>query len=238
MRFVLAVLAVSVCWTTACRRPNAVPAPVAFFSQPAIDFDTHAFDFGVVNEGTPIKHVFRVFNKGSATLELSGTATSCGCTAAILGATMIPPGGNGPIDVTMDTHGEHGPGSRTITVQSNDPRQPTSTLQIKYDVEPLLLLDRWYVHIGNGPNSKAVERVWLSGQALAQARLSVEVKGTDLVSARSIEGGKPGETRKGIQIELHAPKGTGPLLGDGVVTIKTGLPSPSELQLRIGYAVD
>ena len=239
MKLSIAVSAVSLllCGPLACRRQQSLRPP-ADADQPAIDFDARVYDFGVVNEGAPIRHVFHVLNKGAAALELSGTTTSCGCTAAILGIRAIPPGGSGTVDVTMDTHGERGQGARTITVTSNDPREPMATLRIKYDVEPLLQLDRWYVHLGTGPNSKTVEQLWLSGQSMEKAKLSFDVQGTDLVSVRSIEVGKPNHTRKGLQIELHAKNSKSPISGDGVVTIKTGLSQPSELRLRFGYTVD
>ena len=203
--------------------------------EPAIEFDMRMHDFGLVNEGTALKHVFRVRNGGTAPLVLSEVRTSCGCTAATLGITTLPPGGSGPLEVTMDTHGVHGKGKRSITVSANDPRQPTSTLEIAYEVERLLGLDRTFVHLATTQGTNRVEKVWLAGKLVRQARLRVHVEGTTLVTARAIEARAAGQRRKGLQLELH---GQNRASGDGVVTIKTGLANPSELSLAFAYAVN
>jgi hypothetical protein len=202
---------------------------------PSIDFDARNHDFGLVNEGDSIRHVFEVRNKGTAPLVMSGVNTSCGCTTASLGVTTIPAGGRGPLEVVMDTHGEHGEGRRSILVSSNDPHQPTSTLEIQYDVERLLRLDRSFVQLGARRGKGSVERVWLTGKLVEQARLRVvAVVGAGLVSARSIEGHEAGQPRKGVQLELRGRKAAS---GAGTVTIETGLPNPRELSLPFRYEV-
>jgi hypothetical protein len=227
----------------ACRRDERasvpVPAPAgatapAQTGAPAIDFDERVHDFGLVSEGIPIKHVFQVRNPGTAPLVLSEVRTSCGCTAATLGGTTIPPGGSGPLEVTMDTHGQRGPGKRTITVASNDSRQPVSTLEIKYDIQPLLGLDRSFVQLTTTKGKSQVERVWLIGQLAKQARLRVDVQGTKLVSARAVESRESGEPRKGLELKL---KGKEPTSGEGTLTIKTGLAALAELSLPFRYEV-
>jgi hypothetical protein len=198
---------------------------------PAIAFAESAYDFGVVNEGTPLRHVFEVRNRGTAPLLLSGVATSCGCTAATLGDTTIPPGGSGPLEVKMDTHGQHGKGTRTITVSSNDPRHPTATVTIAYDVERLLFLDRSFVELKTARGHPRVEQVWLSGDLAQQARLRVvAVAGGAPVTVRLLDKG-----RQGLQLELRADRASS---GDGTVTVATGIPSAPELTLPFHYQVD
>jgi hypothetical protein len=231
----------------ACRRadPSRAPAPhpgpaagtagKARSGEPTIDFDVRVHDFGLVNEGTTLKHVFQVRNKGTAPLVVSDVRTSCGCTVAALGASTIPPGGSGPLEVSMDTHGQHGEGKRSIEVSSNDPRQPTSTLEIKYDVRRLLSLDRSFVQLTTTRGSNRTERVWLSGELVKQARLRLDVEGTRLVTARAIDIREAGQPRKGLELKL---KGKQPASGEGALTIKTGLPTPPELSLPFRYEVN
>ncbi len=211
---------------------SPAPAPAdAAAGTPAIDFSTRLHDFGLVNEGTPLRYVFEVLNRGTAPLLLSGVATSCGCTAATAGATTIPPGGRSPLAVTMDTHGEHGKGTRTITVSSNDPRQPTATLTIAYDVEHLLFLDRAFVELKPPRGHPRVERVWLDGNLANQAHLRVaEVNGAGPVRVRVIGGAK-----KGVQLELRAARASS---GDGSVTVATGVTAVPELTLPFRYQVN
>lgn len=216
--------------------PTAATQVKAQSGTPTIDFDTRVHDFGLVNEGNPITHVFQVRNRGTAPLVVSGVTTSCGCTSAKLGATTIPPGGSGPLEIAMDTHAERGLGTRSITVSSNDPRKPTSTLQIKYDVERLLNLDRSYAHLSTNQGTDRVERFWLTGQLLKQAKIrAVAVDGDKRVTARGIETREGGQLRKAVELRLRANK---PGSGEGVATIKTGLAVPAELSLRFDWAVN
>lgn len=218
------------------REVTVAPQVAVRSGAPIIDFDALDHDFGVVNEGDPLRHVFRVRNKGTAPLVLSEVRTSCGCTAAIAGVTTIPPGGSGPLEVTTDTHGDHGVIKRNITVSSNDPRQPTTTLEIRYDVERLLRLDRSFVQLTASRGSKRVERVWLTGQLANQARLRVvKAEGGRPVTARAIETHAGAQQRKGLEIKLDGKK---PTSGEGSLTIKTGLPKPPELSLPFRYEVN
>jgi hypothetical protein len=222
--------------TTAAPAPAvAAPPAEAQSGRPIIAFDARVHDFGLVNEGDTLRHVFQVRNQGTAPLILSEVTTSCGCTAATLGATTIPPGGAGPLEVTMDTHGEQGEGTRSITVLSNDPRQPTSTLEIKYEVERLLGFDRWFVQLTTTRGSRRVERVWLTGRLAERAKLRIEVDGPKIVTARALQVRDGRRLRTGLELRLHA---RAPASGDGVVTIHTGLPSPPELSLPFRYQVD
>ena len=218
---------------TELEAPTAAQVPPR---EPSIDFDTRVHDFGLVNEGTPLKHIFEVRNKGTAPLVLSEVRTSCGCTQATLGTSTLAPGSSGPLEVSMDTHFARGQESRNMTVISNDPLHPTSTLEITYNVQPLLGLDRSYLHLTATHGTNRVEKIWLTGQLVKQARLRiVEGGGERPVTARIIETREAGQPRKGLQLEL---RGRHPASGEGTLTVKTGLPLPSELSLHFEYAVE
>jgi hypothetical protein len=216
-----------------CRRDRHSVSPDrtdAHSAAPAIAFAESAHDFGLVNEGAHLRHVFEVRNQGNAPLVLSGVATSCGCTAATLGDKTIPPGGSAPLEVVMDTHGEHGKGTRTITVSSNDPHQPASKVEIAYDVERLLFLDRSFVTLTTARRRQHVERVWLDGDLSKQARLRVvDLKGSPPVKVRLLGGKRPG-----LQLDLRADHAVS---GEGSVTLATGLSTAPELTLPFRYEV-
>lgn len=230
----------------ACRRGDGLAAPAlaiadarldqASAGQPMIGFDVKVHDFGLVNEGPPLKYMFLVKNKGTAPLVLSGTRTSCGCTTARLDVTTLAPAGSGSLSVTMDTHGERGQGERSITVSSNDPRQPTSTLAIRYDVEPLLSFERPYLHMSTSRGSRRVDKVWLTGDRSGQAKPRiVRLDHAEILSARILHTSEHGQLRKGLRLELNGKQSGS---GEAAVVIQTGLPNPSELVLPIQYAVD
>ena len=218
-------------------RTNEQPSTQAQVGGPTIAFDSRVHDFGPVNEGTVLKHVFTVKNTGTSTLVLSNVSTSCGCTAATLGKSEIPAGGSGPIEVTFDTQGFPGAGNKTITVSSNDQQNPTSTLEITYNIERLLALERVFLRLETERGTDRVERVWLTGKLVEQAKPRVtKVEGGDKqVLVKTVEARLDEKFRKGLEITL---KGNKPVSGYGDITIATGLSAPAELVLRFNCSVD
>jgi hypothetical protein len=103
-------------------------------SLPKIYFPEIQYDFGVVKEGAIVTHTFKIVNKGKARLDISDIKTSCGCTAALVSNKQIAPGKNGTIKVDLDTKNRQGKMSRTITITSNDPEEPTKVITISADV--------------------------------------------------------------------------------------------------------
>ncbi len=102
---------------------------------PAIYFQETKYDFGKVLEGNIVEHTFTFSNNGKSTLKIKDVKTSCGCTAALVSSEKIEPGESGTIKVELDTKNRKGMLSRTITVQSNDPRDPTKVLTVYADIE-------------------------------------------------------------------------------------------------------
>ena len=47
---------------------------------PQLSINSPVFDFGEVNEGEKLEHVFLIKNTGEANLVISSAKTSCGCT--------------------------------------------------------------------------------------------------------------------------------------------------------------
>ena len=102
---------------------------------PALYFPETKHDFGNVKEGNIVEYTFKFSNNGKATLKIKDVRTSCGCTAALVSSEKLEPGGEGTLKVELDTKNRKGKMSRTITVQSNDPRDPTKILTVFADVE-------------------------------------------------------------------------------------------------------
>jgi uncharacterized cupredoxin-like copper-binding protein len=91
-------------------------------------------DFGKVENGKVVDYNFKIVNQGKSTLEIQDIKTSCGCTAAMVSNKSIEPGKDGTIKVELNTKGHTGKMERTVTIKSNDPKVPTSTLTIYADV--------------------------------------------------------------------------------------------------------
>lgn len=88
--------------------------PVAVFN---LENDT--FDFGVVQEGVKVEHVFDFVNTGEAPLIISNVLASCGCTTPEYSKHPIAPGEKGTVKVMFDSNGQLGKQHKIITVMSN-----------------------------------------------------------------------------------------------------------------------
>lgn len=93
------------------------------------------FDFGIVDEGEIVKHVFKFKNTGNEPLVISNAKGSCGCTVPTWPKEPVPPGSTGEINVEFNSKGKPGMQSKRVTVTANT--NPTETfLEIKGEVRP------------------------------------------------------------------------------------------------------
>jgi hypothetical protein len=90
-----------------------------------IQYEEEKFEFGTVDEGQVVKHVFRFKNTGNEPLVISNAKGSCGCTVPTWPKEPVPPGGTGEIKVEFNTKGKPGRQSKRVTVTANT--NPTET---------------------------------------------------------------------------------------------------------------
>jgi len=99
-----------------------------------IQYENEKFNFGVVNEGEIVKHVYKFKNTGTEPLVISNAKGSCGCTVPKWSSEPIPPGGSGEIKVEFNSKGKPGQQSKRVTVTANT--NPTETyLEIAGEVK-------------------------------------------------------------------------------------------------------
>ena len=101
----------------------------------SIHFQEPIFDFGSVYQGDDVTHAFKFQNAGNDTLKISQVQASCGCSKAEASAKEIAPGELGEIEVTFLTAGYEGQQTKIISVQSNDPLNPTTELKLMGNVK-------------------------------------------------------------------------------------------------------
>jgi len=120
----------------------ASPAPMAP-SAPLVDpkmpkttmlIDT-LFDFGKINEGDTVNHIFMIRNTGANPLKISEARGSCGCTTPYWPKEPILPGQSAPMRVHFDSHAKPGHQTKTVTIQSNAVVNPMK-ITIQADVTP------------------------------------------------------------------------------------------------------
>lgn len=91
------------------------------------------FDFGTVDEGDIVKHVFKFKNIGTEPLVISNCKGSCGCTVPTWPKEPVPPGASAEINVEFNSKGKVGSQSKRVTVTANT--NPTETfLEIRGEV--------------------------------------------------------------------------------------------------------
>ena len=79
------------------------------------------YDFGTIQQGGKIEHVFKFKNTGKNDLIIRKTKASCGCTAVQLGNKVIPPGQEGSVKAVFNTRGKRGKQHKSVTVTTNIP---------------------------------------------------------------------------------------------------------------------
>jgi hypothetical protein len=98
-------------------------------------FDTYEHDFGTMDEGDAVTHIFSFTNTGSEPLILDKCKGSCGCTVPQCPKEPIPHGASGEIEVKFNSKGKKNAQTKTVTINANtDPGQ--TILKIKAFVNP------------------------------------------------------------------------------------------------------
>lgn len=115
---------------------------------PRLHVDAPVFDFGHVEQGETVTHVFRFANRGTRALRIESVETSCGCTAAVLADDTIAPGASGSIQARFDTGRFLGAQSKRLNVRSNDPAHPITTLVLRGEVTAEVAVQPHQLYLG------------------------------------------------------------------------------------------
>ena len=113
-------------------KPDQSPANAANVSAtdaPAMKFEAATFDFGNINEGEVITHVFKFTNAGKTPLVIENAVASCGCTVPDWPRKPITANAAGEVKVEFNSRGKAGPQQKTITITANTrPRETVLVL--------------------------------------------------------------------------------------------------------------
>ncbi|MCP3922966.1 MAG: DUF1573 domain-containing protein [Desulfobacterales bacterium] len=102
---------------------------------PVVELESNVYEFKPVMEDTEVVHDYIIKNRGNVVLEITKVEPGCGCTAVSY-TKFIPPGSVGKITIKFDTNGYGGkPVSKSILVESTDPKKGKFYLKLKGSVE-------------------------------------------------------------------------------------------------------
>ncbi len=106
------------------QQPEAAHAPRIVCAEPV-------FNFGEADSSQDVVHTFILRNEGDLSLEIGRIRPSCGCTVASVSQNTVPPGGQAEVTTRLSLRGRQGAQHKTISVESNDPKQPTLVLSLE-----------------------------------------------------------------------------------------------------------
>jgi hypothetical protein len=204
--------------------PSEPPPP------PKISLAETSYDFGRVAQGAPVSHTYAFHNAGGLDLTIDNVHASCGCTVATPSSRVLHPGDDGGIAVTFDTSRDVGRKTHTLTVYSNDPAQPVTTLSLSGDVEAEVAADPPALYVGHLRRNQVAQK-------------EVRLLARNGVSVGSVEPGKlinatlqstPAGTRLRIAIKPDAPPGR----FKDTVTVRTSSPRQPTLAIPVVGFVD
>jgi hypothetical protein len=111
------------------------PSKSSMLAPSTIEFVEYEWDFGTMDEGDRVEHIFKFKNTGTEPLILEKCKGSCGCTVPECPKEPILPGAEGEIKVAFNSKGKKNSQTKRVTVTSNtDPEQ--TILTIKAQVTP------------------------------------------------------------------------------------------------------
>lgn len=101
---------------------------------PVLTFTESEFDFGTIDQGTKVEHVFKFTNTGDAPLVIVDAKSSCGCTVPTYPKEPVAPGAEAELLVKFNGSGKNQV-SKTVTITANT-AAGKETIKIKAFVTP------------------------------------------------------------------------------------------------------
>lgn len=207
--------------------PEVVPTMPPEGSPPRIVFHEPVYDFGQVEQGEQVTHLFRFTNQGGRDLRIESVKTSCGCTAAVISANVIPPGQEGTISATFDTTRFAGEKAKSVSVYSNDPIQPVTTLTLQGEITVEVVVDPPQLYLGRLRRGEAMTR---TVEVLHDADKPISITRIEntsgLITVRSEDVEKEGQKGKKLLVTVgrDVPLGR---LNDQIIVTTTSQKRPS-----------
>ncbi len=100
-----------------------------------VSYNKIRHNFGDVKSGTSVTYNFGIKNEGKSNLIIRKVKASCGCTATKPGKKELAPGEETELKVSFNTRGINGKQHKTVTVITNDPKNPVQILHIQANIQ-------------------------------------------------------------------------------------------------------
>jgi mono/diheme cytochrome c family protein len=199
----------------------ARPVPVDTTKKGAqIEIKEDNYDFHDIEQGTKAQHDFEIFNTGADTLVVLGTHPSCGCTAAMMDMSRIPPHGSSRLHVTFDANGKpEGPIVKSVTITTNSKEKADAMVRIQGRVVKSKLAHKEQMHLDGMFQGDCAKCHVDKGKGELGARL---YEADCAVCHGTKADGKPGPELASETMMKHTPKQWKTIIENGIE--KTAMP--------------
>jgi hypothetical protein len=176
---------------------------------------THSF--GSITHMDAPEHRFVLCNTCEDTVRITSVKASCGCTAAVVSGSTIPPGGTSSVDVKfMPPRSTNGHVAKTVSVFTEGDRQKQYLLHIEAEIRSFFTVS---------PDRIQMDTLITRNIATATLRLTNASKDTQRIM----------EIQGALAVEYRGYDGTQP---PQVLNIDEVQPSPREFTLAPGASQD
>jgi hypothetical protein len=115
---------------------------------PKVSIAAPVHDFGTVERGVAVDHVFRLKNVGTAPLRVDHVKGTCACTVGVATGEAIAAGEEAWVTMRLDTAELAGRTTKTATVYTNDPVVPAVPVTLTGEVLADLVVRPSAVYVG------------------------------------------------------------------------------------------
>ncbi|MGA7614491.1 MAG: DUF1573 domain-containing protein [Thermoanaerobaculia bacterium] len=235
---VAAVMTVAFAVTGFAADEAAKPAPV-------LTIPEQVHEVGTVPKGDKIDYSFLIRNSGKSDLQILSATPSCGCTVADFDK-VIKPGATGKVTAHVDTTAFTGPITKSITIQTNDPKTPSSQLTLKATVKPYVeAFPAQFVRFTLTQGDKQTQTVKVFSAEPQAFEITGIENPKDYITVNTqkiekkedrVEFGANGQNQYAVNISIDSTKAKPGILSDRVI-IKTNSKHQPELPININGIV-
>ena len=173
---------------------------------------------------------FKYENVGQTPVKFKSVRPSCGCTAAQTQKDQVPPGEKGEVTATFNIGDRTGPQVKTVSVETDDPKQAVTVLTLKANIPSLLDLQPNFVYWQPNEEGKPKTVVARAGKGVPIKHIDVTSTNPDF-SVKVEPGSNDGEFKIDVQPrDVHKP-------GFATLMVKPDYPKDAPKTLYISARV-
>lgn len=125
---------------------------------------------------------FKYQNVGKTPVRFKAVRTSCGCTAAQTQKDEVPPGEKGEITATFSIGDRTGAQVKTVTVETDDPKQTSTVLTLKANLPETLAITPTFLYWAPGEGATAKTIMVKAGKNFPAKKLTATSTNADFVT--------------------------------------------------------